>query len=137
MAESTRSRPSSAGDTKGTTTVTVRCTGDVREAVGTHECEFAFEGSTLRDCLDAFFEVHPDVEALVMARAPEDAATSGWAPTAGPPPGTWRANDPDDRPRTYARVTIDGRFNEHLGGLDAELDDGARVGLLYPFIFCC
>jgi molybdopterin converting factor small subunit len=31
-------------------------------------------------------------------------------------------------------VTINGVFNEHLDGLDTNISDGDRVGLLYPFI---
>jgi len=29
-----------------------------------------------------------------------------------------------------------GTFDEHLDGLDTELDDGDRVALMYPFVFC-
>ncbi len=32
---------------------------------------------------------------------------------------------------------VNGRFNEHLDGLDTELADSDRVSLMYPFIFCC
>jgi molybdopterin converting factor small subunit len=34
-------------------------------------------------------------------------------------------------------VAVNGEFNEHLDGLDTELEAGDRVGLMFPFIFCC
>ncbi|PSP64066.1 pterin cluster protein, partial [Halobacteriales archaeon QH_8_64_26] len=39
--------------------------------------------------------------------------------------------------RAYARVAVNGRFNENLEGLDTELEAGDRVALMYPFMFCC
>ncbi len=122
-------------DAETTTTVEVRPTGHVRTEIGEASVEFAFEGDTLRAFLDQFFDAY-DVEDLVMAETDEDAATAGWADVEDPP-GEWAANPPGERTRTYARVTVDGEFNEHLEGLDTELEDGARVALLYPFIFCC
>lgn len=118
-----------------TTTVEVRPTGHVRAEVGDPRVEFTFEGTTLRAFLDQFFDVY-DVRDLVMAETDDDAATDGWA-TVEEPPGEWAANPPGERTRTYARVVVDGTFNEHLDGLDTELRDGDRVALLYPFIFCC
>jgi molybdopterin converting factor small subunit len=119
----------------GTTTVEVRCTGHVREAVGTHSLAFTFEGDTLRELLDAFFAEH-DVADLVMATEPDDATTRGWAKPPDDLPGTWHKNPEGDRTRAYARVTVNGRFNELLDGFDTRLDDGDRVALIYPFMFC-
>ena len=118
------------------TTVTVRCTGHVREAVGTHELEFTFEGTTLTEFLEAFFDDY-DVEELLIAETEAEATASGWAPTDGDPPGAWEKNQEGEQTRAFARVAINGRFNEHLDGLDTELADGDRVSLMYPFIFCC
>jgi len=126
--------PERTGDAT-TTTVEVRPTGHVRTEIGEPRVEFTFEGETLREFLEQFFEAH-DVRDLVMAETDDDAATEGWA-TVESPPGEWAANPPGERTRTYARVVVDGTFNEHLDGLDTELEDGARVALLYPFIFCC
>ena len=52
-------------------------------------------------------------------------------------PGENYANSEGEQTRQYARVVVNGTFNEYLEGLDTELDDGDRVALLYPFIYCC
>ena len=122
--------------TEATTTVDVRCTGHVRTAIGEHEMEFTFEGGTLRAFLDAFFETY-DVEDLVIAETEADATAHGWAPTDGDPPGTWKKNPVGEQTRAFARIAINGTFNEHLDGLDTELETGDRVALVYPFMFCC
>lgn len=124
------------GDDSDRTTVTVRCTGHVREAVGTHDLEFTFVGSRLRDFLEAFFAEY-GVEALLLAETEAAATAHGWAPVPDDLPGTWRKNPEGEQTRPYARVCVNGRFNEHADGFDTELEDGDRVALLYPFIFCC
>ncbi|MDZ7702438.1 MAG: MoaD/ThiS family protein [Halobacteriales archaeon] len=116
------------------TTVNVRCTGHVRTAVGTAATEFSFEGETLRAFLEAFFAEH-DVRDLILAGDGDD-ATRGWAAAPEELPGTWRKNPEGDRTRRYARVTVNGVFNEHLEGLDTVLEAGDRVALMYPFVFC-
>lgn len=118
-----------------TTTVAVRCTGHVRDAVGTHELEFRFEGSTLREFLEAFFEEYA-VEELLIAETEADATARGWAPTPEDLPGTWRKNPEGEQTRPFARVCINGRFNEHYDGFATELEDGDRVALIKPFMFC-
>ncbi len=123
-------------DETGTTTVDVRCTGHVRTEIGEHSFEFDFGGNTLREFLEAFFEEY-DVEELLIAETEAEATTNGWAPTDGDPPGAWEKNPEGEQTRAFARVAINGRFNEHLEGLDTELADGDRVSLMYPFMFCC
>jgi molybdopterin converting factor small subunit len=118
------------------TTVTVRCTGRVRDAVGTHELTYGFDGTTLRAFLESFFERH-DVADLLIAETEAEATAPGWAPAPEELPGTWKKNPEGEQTRAYARVCVNGRFNEHLDGLDTELTDGDRVSLMYPFIFCC
>lgn len=118
------------------TTVDVRCTGHVRREVGEHSFEFTFAGSTLREFLDAFFAEH-DVRHLLIAETEDEATTDGWATPPEDPPGKWAKNAEGEQTRTYARVVVNGQFNEHLDGLDTELREGDRVALLYPFIFCC
>ncbi|UPV75135.1 pterin cluster protein [Halorussus limi] len=118
------------------TTVEVRCTGHVRTAIGESRLEYTFEGATLRAFLDAFFAEY-DVKDLLLAETEDEATTRGWADPPEDLPGTWRKNPEGEQTRTYARVLVDGQFNEHLAGLDTRLRDGDRVGLLYPFIFCC
>ncbi len=117
------------------TTVEVRPTGHVRAEVGEPKLEFTFQGSTLRTFLEAFFEEY-DVRDLLIAETEAEATTRGWAPTPDTLPGVWNKNPEGEQTRRYARVTVDGRFNEHLDGLDTELSDGDRIGLIHPFMFC-
>lgn len=122
-------------DRTAETTVDVRCTGHVRTEIGEHSFEYTFEGSTLREFLDSFLEEH-DVGDMLIAETEAEATTTGWAPTDGNPPGAWNKNPEGEQTRAFARVAINGRFNEHIDGLDTELEDGDRVALMYPFMFC-
>ncbi len=126
-----------AGATAPETTVEVRCTGHVRTAIGTGRLQYTFDGETLREFLDAFFEEY-DVREMLIAETEAEATTEGWAPEMDELPGKNYAKNPEgEQTRRYARVVINGTFNEHLDGLDTELDDGDRVALIYPFIYCC
>jgi molybdopterin converting factor small subunit len=127
-------RPADAETTE--TTVEVRCTGHVRTAVGEPKLRFTFEGTTLRAFLDAFFAQY-DVRDLLVAETEDEATAGGWADAPADPPGKWEKNPEGEQTRSYARVAVNGQFNEHLDGLDTELTDGDRVALMYPFIFCC
>jgi molybdopterin converting factor small subunit len=129
------SRTESATRTTGETTVTVRCTGHVQTAVGESTLEYTFEGETLGDFLESFFETY-DVADLIMAMEPGDESAPGWARPPEELPGTWRQNPEGERLRRYARVLVNGRFNEHMDGLRTTLADGDRVSLLYPFVYC-
>ncbi|MGM0371707.1 MAG: pterin cluster protein [Halobacteriota archaeon] len=123
------------GDLTKTTTVAVRCTGHVRDAVGAHELTYSFAGETLGDFLAAFFEEY-DVEELVLATTPEEETTDGWADPPEELPGTWSRNPPGERTRRFARITINGTFNVHLDGFRTKLEDGDRVAMMNPFVFC-
>lgn len=119
-----------------TTTVSVRCTGDVRGAVGAGKLEYAFTGRTLREFLEAFFEDY-DVESLLIAETEAEATAHGWAPTPSSLGGeNWRKNPEGEQTRRFARILVNGRFNEHLDGLDTVLHDGDRIALMHPFVFC-
>lgn len=118
------------------TTVDVVCTGHVRTAIGDHRFEYTFDGKTLRDFLEAFFDDY-DVESLLIAETEDEATAHGWAPKPDELPGTWRKNPEGDQTRAYARICINGRFNEHANGFDTVLEDGDRVALMKPFFFCC
>lgn len=39
----------------------------------------------------------------------------------------------DGSVRPWARVLVNGRSHEHIGGLDVELHDGDSVALIYPY----
>ncbi|MEM4782097.1 MAG: MoaD/ThiS family protein [Halalkalicoccus sp.] len=119
-----------------TTTVTVVCTGHVYGAVGKHRFSYTFEGDRLRDLLDALFAEY-DLADMLMAETEADATAHGWAPAPETLPGTWKKNPEGEQTRAYARVLINGRFNEHAAGLDTRLEEGDRVALVYPFMFCC
>jgi len=124
-------------DADQVTTVQVRCTGHVRTAIGEPRLAFAFEGDSLRAFLDAFFAEH-DVADLLIAETEAEATTRGWAPEMEALPGENYAKNPEgEQTRRYARVVVNGTFNEHLDGLETHLEDGDRVGLIYPFIYCC
>jgi len=112
------------------TTVEARCTGHVRTAVGEPRVEYTFEGDTLRDFLESFFEDY-DVGDMLIAETEEEAELESL-------PGENYAKNPEgEQTRVYARVAVNGTFNEHLDGLDTELEDGDRVAMIYPFIYCC
>lgn len=118
------------------TTVEVRATGHVRRELGTPRLTFTFAGTTLREFLAAFFAEHEGLEDLLIAETEAEATAHGWA-RVDHVPGVWRKNPEGEQTRAYARIMINGRFNEHLGGFDAELEEGDRVALVYPFMFCC
>lgn len=118
------------------TTVDVRATGHVRDALGTPQVSFTFEGATLREFAGAFFEEH-DVRDLVIAETEPESATHGWAPIDGDDvPGDTTKNPDGEQTRAYARILVNGTFNENLDGFDTELSEGDRVALVYPFVFC-
>jgi len=118
------------------TTVEVRATGHVRDALGTPKLSFTFEGDTLREFADAFFAEY-DVRDLVIAETEAESATRGWAPIdADDVPGDLRKNPDGEQTRAYARILVNGQFNENLAGFDTKLNEGDRVALVYPFLFC-
>jgi molybdopterin converting factor small subunit len=119
-----------------TTTVEVRATGHVRRELGEHRLDFTFEGDTLGEFLDAFFAAN-GCEDLLLAETEAEESTDGWAAYPGDPPGRWERNPEGERTRAFARVLVNGRFNELRDGFATELDDGDRIGLVYPFMFCC
>ena len=124
--------------TRGRTTVEVKATGHVRTALDEHRFEFTFEGETLREFLEAFFAEHPALEEMLIAHTEEEATAHGWAPLdVEDLPGSWRKNPEGEQTRPYARVLVNGRYNENVDGFDTRLKDGDRVALVYPFIFCC
>ncbi|MGZ0746904.1 pterin cluster protein [Haloparvum sp. AD34] len=134
--ESAESTAESTPATAETTTVEVRATGHVRDALDAHQFDYAFEGSTLGEFLDQFFDEH-GCEDLLLAETEAEETGPGWADYPGEPPGRWERNPEGERTRAFARVLINGRFNELYDGFATELDDGDRVALVYPFIFCC
>jgi len=118
------------------TTVEVRATGHVRDALGTPKISYTFEGDTLREFADSFFADH-DVRDLVIAETESESTTRGWAPIdAADVPGHLRKNPDGERTRAYARILVNGQFNENLDGFDTKLQDGDRVALVNPFLFC-
>ena len=118
------------------TTVDVKATGLVRRALPEHRFPFTFEGATLREFLDGLFAEF-EIEELLIAETEADATAHGWAKPPERLPGTWTKNPEGEQTRTYARICVNGRFNENLDGFDTELHDGDRVALMYPFMFCC
>ena len=126
-----------AEETVGETTVTVRCTGHVRTELGEYEFEYTFTGDTLREFLDELFAEYPELQDMLIAETEADATHSGWAPTPEELPGTWTKNPVGEQTIAYARILVNGHFNENEQGFDTALEDGDRVALVYPFMFCC
>ncbi|WP_251343175.1 MoaD/ThiS family protein [Haloplanus halophilus] len=120
-----------------TTTVHLRATGHVRDAMERPHQEFTFEGDTLRDLLEAFFDDHPELAEMLIAETEAEATTDGWAKPPENLPGTWHKNPEGEQTKPYARVLVNGKFNEVLDGFDTKIEDGDRVSFVYPFIFCC
>lgn len=116
------------------TTVEVRCTGHVRTKLGEHSFKHTFDGSTLRAFLDSFFEEYDVADMLIAETGTE--TTNGWAPTNGDPPEAWNKTPEGEQTQAFARVAINGQFNEHIDGFDTEIRDGDRLALLYPFMNC-
>jgi molybdopterin converting factor small subunit len=129
--------PEAAIGSESETTVTVRCTGHVRTELGEYEFEFTFEGDTLRAFLDELFEEYPELQDMLIAEKEAEATHSGWAPTPDELPGTWTKNPVGEQTIAYARILVNGHFNENENGFDTELEEGDRVALVYPFMFCC
>ncbi|MFC6737294.1 pterin cluster protein [Halolamina salina] len=118
-----------------TTTVEVKATGHVRRELGDHEFEFTFEGDTLGEFLDAFFEEY-GCEEMLLAETEAEETHTGWADYPGEPPGRWERNPEGERTRALGRVLVNGKFNELLDGFGTALENGDRVALVYPFMFC-
>lgn len=135
MSVQNREDTAGASNERAETTVEVRATGHVRRELGEHRFGFTFDGDTLGEFLDAFFDEYGCEEMLIAASEDEETAAT-WADYPGDPPGRWERNPEDERTRAYARVLVNGRFNELLDGFATELEDGDRVALTYPFTFC-
>ncbi|MGM0446934.1 MAG: MoaD/ThiS family protein [Methanobacteriota archaeon] len=123
--------------TAAETTVTVRCTGHVRTELGVYEFEYAFEGDTLRAFLDELLEDYPQLRDMLITESESDATHTGWLPTPEVLPGTWSKNPVGEQTSAYVRILVNGHFNENENGFDTKLEDGDRVALVYPFVFCC
>jgi molybdopterin converting factor small subunit len=126
-----------AAATEAETTVTVRCTGHVRTELDVYEFEYTFAGDTLRAFLDELFEEYPQLQDMLIAETEADATHSGWAPAPDELPGTWTKNPVGEQTIAYARILVNGHFNENENGFDTKLEAGDRVALVYPFMFCC
>ncbi|QWC18421.1 MoaD/ThiS family protein [Halorubrum sp. 2020YC2] len=101
------------------------------------EFEYTFEGDTLRAFLDELFEDYPELQDMLIAESESDATHSGWAPAPEEPPGTWSKDPVSEQTIAYARILVNGRFNENENGFDTELEAGDRVALVYLFMFRC
>jgi molybdopterin converting factor small subunit len=119
------------------TTVALHATGHVRDAMEHPHQQFSFEGDTLRDLLEELFDRRPDLAEMLIAETEAEATTKGWAKPPENLPGTWHKNPEGEQTKPFARVLVRGKFNEVLDGFDTKIEDGDRVSLVYPFIFCC
>ncbi|MFB6255234.1 MAG: MoaD/ThiS family protein [Haloplanus sp.] len=134
MSTTTESETTTDGTT---TTVHLHATGHIRDAMKQPHRKFTFEGSTLRDLMEAFLDERPDLAEMLIAETEAEATTAGWADPPENLPGTWHKNPEGEQTKPYARVLVNGKFNELLDGFDTRIEDGDRVSFVYPFIFCC
>ena len=86
--------------------VTVRFMAQVRTRLGKPQAEFEFHGQTLRELLEALLDEY-DVRDLILTE--------------------------EEEVRPYARVMVNGRFHNLVGGLDTQIKDGDRIALVYPY----
>jgi molybdopterin converting factor small subunit len=133
---STTTDPESRAEPE-TTTVALHATGHVRDAMARPHQEFTFEGDTLRDLLETLFDEHPNLAGMLVAETEAEATADGWANPPENLPGTWHKNPEGEQTKPYARVLVNGKFNEVLDGFDTHIQNRDRVSLVYPFIFCC
>jgi len=120
-----------------TTMVALHATGHVRAEMAHPHQEFTFEGDTLRDLLEKLFDEQPGLADMLIAETEAEATTGGWAKPPENLPGKWHKNPEGEQTKPYARVLVNGKFNEVLDGFDTKIEDQDRVSLVYPFIFCC
>jgi len=88
------------------TRVTLKFTSHFRERVGQSETDFSFNGSTLREFIDAVLRDY-DIADLLLDQG---------------------------ELKPYVRVAIDGRFSHFVGGWDATVPNGATVVLIHSYV---
>ncbi len=89
------------------TKVTLKFTGNVHTRMDAYQMDFSFEGTRLRELLDALFAQHNNVRDLLL--------------------------DESGNLKPYARVLVNGRFSELLQGLDTPVCDGDTIVLIHPY----
>jgi molybdopterin converting factor small subunit len=87
--------------------VTVKFMSIPRQRTGTGRVEFVSSGSKLRNVLKEIVDSYRIADIILTE--------SGQV-------------------RPYARILVNGRSYQFIGGLDAELHDGDTVALIYPWI---
>ncbi len=86
--------------------VTLKFTGNVHTRVGAYQMDFSFEGTRLRELLNAVLARH-NLRDLLL--------------------------DESGNLKPYARVLVNGRFSELLQGLDTPVRDGDIIVLIHPY----
>jgi molybdopterin converting factor small subunit len=86
--------------------VTVRFMSIARQRAGTGTAEFSSSKFRLGDVLKEVVDKY-GIADIILAK--------------------------DGRVRRWARVLVNGRSQDFVGGLDVELRDGDRVALIYPY----
>jgi len=89
------------------TGVRLKFTGDVRTRMGTDRMDFAFEGTTLGELLEALFARH-ELRDLILDEAGSI--------------------------RPWSRVVVNGRFSYLVGDMDAPVQDGDMIVLMRPYV---
>ncbi len=86
--------------------VTLKFTGNVQARMGAYQMDFSYEGTRLRELLDALLAKYALRDLLF---------------------------DANGNLKPYARVLVNGRFSELLLGLDTPVCDGDTVVLIHPY----
>jgi len=89
------------------TQVKLKFTGDVRSRMKADRMDFAFEGNTLGELLEALFATH-NLRDLILNE------TGNIKP--------------------WARVAVNGRFSYTVGDMSAPIQEGDLVALLHPYV---
>ena len=87
--------------------VKVKFISIVRERTGKNEVEFISSAQRLGDLLKEITEMHNIAEIILTENG--------------------------SKVRSWARVLVNGRSHEFIGGLEVQLHDGDRLALIYPY----
>ena len=86
--------------------VTVKFMSIARQHAGTGKAEYESSSAKLRDVLKEIVHFYGLAEIILTQ---------------------------DEEVRPWARVLVNGRSQQYIGGLDVELRDGDSVALIYPY----
>ena len=87
--------------------VNLKFTGLVRKRMGVNQMEYAFDGSSLAELLEAFFNRY-DIQDLIL--------------------------DENGEILPYSRIVVNGRFSYLVGNMETPIQDGDLVVFIRPYV---